>query len=266
MNYNNFIQAVIFLAALLLMVKPLGIYMARVYEGKPAGFNVWFGWFEKLIYRLSGVRPEQGMSWKAYAVSMMLFNIIGIVVVYALQRLQAFLPFNPMGMPPVSPDSSFNTAVSFATNTNWQGYGGESTMSYLTQMLALTVQNFVSAATGMAVLVALIRGFVQKQTKTLGNFWVDMVRSTLYILMPLAIILSLVLVSQGVVQTFKPNGQQIVVPSQLITNVFQGVSKENIDQENHLSQSMKAIKQRELSSKIFYALVPNTTKLIQNHS
>jgi K+-transporting ATPase ATPase A chain len=205
MNTNNFIQISIYLIVLLLAVKPLGIFMARIYEGKPAGINVWFASFEKWIYRLCGVKEEDGMTWKKYAVCLMIFNVLGLIVVYALQRFQAFLPFNPMAMPAVTPDSSFNTAVSFATNTNWQGYGGESTMSYLTQMLALTVQNFVSAATGMAVLVALIRGFVQKQTKTLGNFWVDLVRSTLYILMPLAIIMSLVLVSQGVVQTFRPS-------------------------------------------------------------
>jgi len=207
MNWNNFIQAAIFLTVVILLVKPLGIYMARVYEGKPAGFNVWFGWLEKLIYRLSGVRPEQGMSWKTYAFAMMLFNILGIIVVYALQRLQPFFPLNPMSMPKVSADLAFNTAVSFATNTNWQSYGGETTLSYFTQMLGLTVQNFVSAATGMAILVASIRGFVQKEVETIGNFWVDLVRSTLYILMPLAIILSLVLVSQGVVQTFKPSAK-----------------------------------------------------------
>jgi K+-transporting ATPase ATPase A chain len=207
MNWNNLIQIFIYLIVLLLAVKPLGIYMAHIYEGRPAGLNTWFAFFEKWIYRVCGVKTEAGMTWKAYAVSVMLFNILGLIVVYALQRFQACLPFNPMGMAAVSPDSSFNTAVSFATNTNWQGYGGESTMSYLTQMLALTVQNFVSAATGMAVLVALIRGFVQKQTKTLGNFWVDLVRSTLYILIPLSIILSLVLVSQGVVQTFKPSAK-----------------------------------------------------------
>jgi K+-transporting ATPase ATPase A chain len=135
---------------------------------------------------------------------MMLFNILGLLVVYALQRLQVWLPLNPMGMANVSPDLAFNTAVSFATNTNWQSYGGETTLSYLTQMLGLTVQNFVSAATGMAILVALIRGFIQKQADTIGNFWVDLVRSTLYILIPLSLILAVVLVSQGVVQTFKP--------------------------------------------------------------
>jgi K+-transporting ATPase ATPase A chain len=207
MNWNNLIQSLIYLTALLLLVKPLGIYMALVYEGKPVGINIWFGGLEKFIYRFSGVRPEQEMNWKTYAVAMMVFNIIGIVVVYTLQRLQAYLPLNPMTRPAVNPDLAFNTAVSFATNTNWQSYGGETTLSYITQMLGLTVQNFVSAATGMAVLVALIRGFVQKQIETIGNFWVDLVRSTLYILLPLALILSLVLVSQGVVQTFKPSAK-----------------------------------------------------------
>ncbi len=211
MNWNNLIQSAVYIIVLLIMVKPLGIYMARIYEGKPAVLNVWFGWLEKLIYRICGVNPEQKMSWKDYAVSMMLFNIIGIIVVYAFQRFQARLPLNPMSMAAVPPDLSFNTAVSFATNTNWQSYGGETTLSYFTQMLGLTVQNFVSAATGMAILVAVIRGFVQKQIETIGNFWVDLVRSTLYILMPLAIILSLVLVSQGVVQTFKPSAKASIL-------------------------------------------------------
>jgi K+-transporting ATPase ATPase A chain len=205
MNWNNIIQAIVFLAVLLLMVKPLGIYMARIYEGKPTGLNIWLASVEKLIYRVSGIKPEREMSWKAYAIAMMLFNIIGIVFVYALQRLQAHLPLNPNGMPAVSPDLAFNTAISFATNTNWQSYGGETTISYLTQMLGLTAQNFVSAATGMSILVALTRGFIQKQIETIGNFWVDLVRSTLYILLPLAMILALVLVSQGVVQTFRPS-------------------------------------------------------------
>jgi potassium-transporting ATPase potassium-binding subunit len=205
MNWNNFIQATIYLAALVLLAKPLGIYMARVYEGKPAGINVWFGWLERGIYRLMGVCPEQGMPWKTYAMAMLLFNMIGIIVVYVFQRLQAYLPLNPMSMPAVPADLSFNTAISFATNTNWQSYGGETTLSYLTQMIALTVQNFVSAATGMAILVAVIRGFIQRQTETIGNFWVDLVRSTLYILMPLALIVSISLLSQGVVQTFGPS-------------------------------------------------------------
>ncbi|MDQ1329373.1 MAG: potassium-transporting ATPase potassium-binding subunit [Candidatus Poribacteria bacterium] len=205
MNWNNIIQAIVYLTVLLLMVKPLGIYMARIYEDTPTGLNVWLAPVERLIYRLSGVKPEKSMSWKTYAIAMMLFNIIGLVVVYLLQRLQSYLPLNPMNMSAVAPDLAFNTAVSFATNTNWQNYGGETTLSYLTQMLGLTVQNFVSAATGMSILVALIRGFIQKQVETIGNFWVDLVRSTLYILMPLSLILSLVLVSQGVIQTFKPS-------------------------------------------------------------
>lgn len=204
MNWNNAIQCGIYLATLMLLVKPLGAYMARVYEGKPAGLNVIFSPMERLIYRMSGVRPEAAMSWKAYAVAMMLFNVIGIAVVYAIQRFQQHIPLNPMSMPSVTPDLAFNTAVSFATNTNWQSYGGETTLSYFTQMLGLTVQNFVSAATGMAILVALTRGFVQKQIETIGNFWVDLVRSTLYILIPLAIILAIALVSQGVIQNFEP--------------------------------------------------------------
>ena len=141
---------------------------------------------ERLIYRLSGVDPSEDMSWKTYAIAMMLFNVVGLLVVYALQRLQAFLPLNPQGLGAVTPDSSWNTAVSFATNTNWQGYGGEVTMSYLSQMLGLTVQNFVSAATGMAVLIAMIRGIARHTAKGIGNFWVDLTRTTLYILLPLA--------------------------------------------------------------------------------
>jgi len=174
-----------------------------------------FGWLERLTYRVAGVRPTEEMGWKTYAATMLLFNAAGVLVVYALQRLQGVLPLNPQGLGAVSPDSSFNTAVSFATNTNWQGYGGESTMSYLTQMAALTVQNFVSAATGMAVLVALIRAFARRSAATIGNFWVDLTRTTVYILLPLSFVFALVLVSQGVVQTFGPYAKATVVqPSQ----------------------------------------------------
>ncbi|HEY2991752.1 MAG TPA: potassium-transporting ATPase subunit KdpA, partial [Methylomirabilota bacterium] len=181
-----------------------GAYMARVYENRPCGLDRALGWLERLLYRLAGVRPDHEMGWKTYALTMLLFNLVGALAVYGLQRLQGVLPLNPQGLGAVSPDSSFNTAVSFATNTNWQGYGGETTMSYLTQMLALTVQNFVSAAAGMAVLVALIRGFARRSAQTIGNFWVDLTRATLYILLPLSFVFALVLVSQGVVQTFKP--------------------------------------------------------------
>jgi K+-transporting ATPase ATPase A chain len=184
------------------LAKPLGSYMARVYEGEKHPLERVLGPVERLIYRLAGTNRDEEMSWKAYALAMLAFNMVGLFAVYALQRLQAVLPLNPQALPAVTPDSSFNTAVSFATNTNWQGYGGETTMSYLTQMLGLTVQNFVSAASGMAVLVAVIRGFTRREAKTVGNFWVDLVRGTLYILLPLSVVVALVLVSQGVVQTF----------------------------------------------------------------
>ena len=204
MTSNSYFQIIVYIVTLLALAKPLGWYMARVYEGESVGLNRLLAPIETLIYRLSGVNPNEEMRWTDYAVSFLIFNLLGVLAVFALQRLQAYLPFNPQSLPGVSSDSAFNTAVSFATNTNWQGYSGEVTMSYLTQMLGLTVQNFVSAAAGMATLVALIRGFTRRNTDTIGNFWVDLTRSTLYILMPLSLILALVLVGQGVVQTFSP--------------------------------------------------------------
>ena len=211
MTGNGFLQLAFYLIVLLVLAKPLGAYMARVYEGRPIGLDRALGWLERLIYKASGVAPGAEMGWKTYALTMLLFNLAGLLAVYALQRLQGMLPLNPAGLGAVSPDSSFNTAVSFATNTNWQGYGGETTMSYLTQMLALTVQNFVSAATGMAVAVALIRGFARRSAGTIGNFWVDLTRTTLYVLLPLSIVFALVFVSQGVVQTFGPYAKVAVV-------------------------------------------------------
>jgi K+-transporting ATPase ATPase A chain len=204
MTANGYTQLALYVAVLLLLAKPLGAYMARIYEGQPAVLNRIGAPFERLVYRLCGIDPEREMHWIQYALAMLWFNLLGLLALYAYQRFQALLPLNPESMAAVSPDSSFNTAVSFATNTNWQGYGGESTMSYLTQMLGMTVQNFVSAASGMATLVALIRGFTRRSADTVGNFWVDLTRSTLYILLPLAIVLALLLVSQGVVQTFSP--------------------------------------------------------------
>ena len=204
MNIFSWLQLIFFMVVLIALAKPLGSFMARVYQGERTFLDPVMRPVEKLIYRLSGVSPDQEMNWKVYAVAMMLFNVLGLLVVYALQRLQGFLPLNPQGFGAVSPDSSWNTAVSFATNTNWQGYGGETTMSYLTQMLALTTQNFVSAATGIAIVIAMIRGIARHTSKTIGNFWVDLTRSVLYILIPLSFVLALVLVSQGVVQTFSP--------------------------------------------------------------
>jgi len=202
MTANSVIQIVIYLFTVLALVKPLGSYMASIYENEPAGLNRLLAPVEAWLYRLSGVQAKQEMPWTDYAIAMLTFNLLGALTVFALQSLQASLPFNPQHLANVSPDSAFNTAVSFATNTNWQGYSGETTLSYFTQMLGLTVQNFLSAATGMATLVALIRGFARRNTDLIGNFWVDLTRSTLYILMPLSLILALALAGQGVVQTF----------------------------------------------------------------
>ena len=188
MTGNDIVQIVLFFGVLLLLAKPLGVYMARVYEGQPSGLDRVLGPVERFFYRICGIKPDEEMSWKKYAGSVLLFSAVGLFFLYLLQRLQGFLPLNPQKFPAVSPDSSFNTAVSFITNTNWQGYGGETTMSYLTQMVGLGVQNFVSAAAGMAVLVALIRGLSRHSAETIGNFWFDLTRSTLYILMPLALI------------------------------------------------------------------------------
>ena len=204
MTAQGLLQLALYLAVLLLLVKPLGAFMAAVYEGRRTFLSPVLAPVERGIYRLAGVDDKQETGWKRYALSLLLVNIIGFLMVYLLQRTQAFLPLNPQHFAAVSPDSSFNTAVSFATNTNWQGYVGEITMSYFTQMLGLAVQNFLSAASGMAVLIALIRGFVRRQVSEIGNFWVDLTRSTLYVLLPLSLILAIVLVSQGVVQSFSP--------------------------------------------------------------
>jgi K+-transporting ATPase ATPase A chain len=202
MNLYGWLQIIFYMAILLLLAKPLGSFMAKVYQGKRTLLDRVLGPFERFIYRVSGIDPHAEMDWKSYAIAMLIFNAFGLIFVYLLQRLQGVLPLNPQGLGAVTPDSSWNTAVSFATNTNWQGYGGETTMSYLTQMLGLTVQNFVSAATGMAVLVAFIRGIVRHTTKAIGNFWADMTRSILHILLPLSLVVAIALVSQGVVQTF----------------------------------------------------------------
>lgn len=215
MTLNGFVQIILYLSILLLVAKPLGTYMARVYQGERTLLDPLLRPVEQLLYRLFGVRLDaakgsnlvlaaEEMRWQTYAIAMLLFSAVGFLFLYGLQRAQALLPLNPASMGTVTPDSSFNTAVSFVSNTNWQGYGGETTMSYLTQMLGLTVQNFVSAAAGMAMLVALIRGIVRHNAQTIGNFWVDLTRSILYILLPWSLLLALVLVSQGVVQTMAP--------------------------------------------------------------
>jgi K+-transporting ATPase ATPase A chain len=197
-------QFFLMLSAILVMtlvcVKPLGSYMANVMEGRPNFARRLGGPVEGLLYRIAGVDARHEMAWPQYAAALLLFNLLGAVIVYALQRLQFWLPLNPQHFPAVGPDSSFNTAVSFVTNTNWQGYSGESTMGYLVQMAGLAVQNFLSAATGIAVAIALIRGFVSHGVQTIGNFWVDITRATLYVLLPLSVLLALALASQGVIQ------------------------------------------------------------------
>jgi K+-transporting ATPase ATPase A chain len=180
MSIFDWLQIALYLLALLLLVKPLGAYMARVFQGEHVFLTPAIGRIERFIYRITGIKSDEEMNWKTYAVVMLLFNFVGLVFVYMLQRLQGVLPLNPQNMTAVSPDLSLNTAVSFATNTNWQSYGGETTMSYLTQMIGFTVQNFLSAATGIAILVALVRGFVRHSAKTIGNYWVDMTRGVLY--------------------------------------------------------------------------------------
>ncbi len=196
------LQLAVFLALLLALAWPLGLWLAAVADGRLPRWLKPIVAVERAVYRLAGVDPDESTSWHRYAFAVVAFNVIGVIAVYALQRLQGVLPLNPQAMAGVEAGSSFNTAVSFVTNTNWQGYGGESTMSYLTQMLALTVQNFFSAATGIAVVWALIRGFVARSSGTVGNFWVDLTRSTLYVLLPLSVVFAVFLVGQGAIQNF----------------------------------------------------------------
>jgi K+-transporting ATPase ATPase A chain len=212
MTLHGWMQIVLYSVVLVALVVPLGSFMARVYQFRPLfGLDKALGPVERGMYWLCGVKREDEQNWKQYALACLLFNLLGVAAVYAIQRTQQWLPLNPTAVTAVTPDSSFNTATSFATNTNWQGYGGESTMSYLTQMSALAVQNFLSAATGMAVLAALIRGLARKTTTHIGSFWVDMVRSTLYVLLPLSVVLALVLAWQGVPQTFSNTKTTAVV-------------------------------------------------------
>jgi potassium-transporting ATPase potassium-binding subunit len=199
---NFGLLAALILGAVILCARPLGAYVADVMEGK-LNFALRLGaGFEKLLYRVCGIDAREDMGWAQYAIALLVFNLLGGLIVYGLQRLQLFLPLNPQGFAAVSPDSSFNTAISFITNTNWQGYSGESTMGYFVQMLGLAVQNFLSAATGLVVAIALIRGFSRHTVRSIGNFWVDVTRASLYVLLPLSAVLALLLVGQGVIQNF----------------------------------------------------------------
>ena len=203
MHANDWMQIALYFAALVALTPLLGSFMAKVYDDQPHLMRKPLGWLERLSYKLAGVNASEGMDWKRYCWAMLWFNLGGATLVLVLQMVQHLLPLNPQALPPVSWHSAFNTAVSFITNTDWQGYGGESTMGYLTQLLALTVANFLSAATGMAVMVALIRGLRNKQTPDIGNFWADMTRTTVYILLPLSFVFAIFLASQGVAQNLR---------------------------------------------------------------
>ncbi|HEY6614261.1 MAG TPA: potassium-transporting ATPase subunit KdpA, partial [Vicinamibacterales bacterium] len=203
MTLNGWLQILFFLLAVFLVTPPLGRFMARVFARERTWLDPVARPVERLIYRLTGVDERREMRWTEYAVSVLMFSVVSMLVLYAMQRVQGLLPLNPQGLAGVAPDLAFNTAASFTTNTNWQAYSGESTMSYFTQMAGLAYHNFVSAAVGIAVAIAFIRGIAQKEKETLGNFWVDMVRASVYLLLPIAIVGSLFLVSQGVVQNLK---------------------------------------------------------------
>jgi len=206
MTAAGVLQIALYFAALLAVTKPLGAFMARVFDGERTFLHPVLRWMEVLTYKVSGVREDVEQRWTQYTASLLSFSIFGFVILYVLQRVQAYLPLNPQnfGTPVVPPDGAFNTAVSFLTNTNWQGYSGESTMSYLVQMAGLTVQNFVSAAAGLAIAIAVVRGFARKESKTIGNFWVDLTRGTVYVLLPLSVVFGLFLCSQGVIQNLRP--------------------------------------------------------------
>jgi len=202
MTFPGIIQIVIYFLVLLALTKPMGLFLNKVFTGERTFLHPVLRWLEKLVYKLTGVHEDEEQRWTHYAGSLVAFSLFSFLFTYAIQRLQAFLPLNPQhfGASNVSPDLAFNTAVSFVTNTNWQAYSGESTLSYFVQMAALAVQNFASAAAGIAIAVALTRGFARVQSKTIGNFWVDMTRATLYVLLPLSLLGALILTSQGVIQ------------------------------------------------------------------
>jgi potassium-transporting ATPase potassium-binding subunit len=204
MDANALIQIGFFIVVVGVVSVPLGLYMARVFNGEPTFLDPVLLPIERLIYRATGVKPEVEMKWPEYTIAMLLFSMVGMILLYLIERLQGLLPFNPQAMAGVAPDLAFNTAASFTTNTNWQAYGGESTMSYLTQMAGLAFHNFVSAAAGIAVAIAVIRGFVRRTAQTLGNFWYDLTRAILWILLPISIVMTIVLVWQGVPQNLHP--------------------------------------------------------------
>ena len=205
MTFNGWLQILLFLILVFLVTKPMGVFMARVFNREKTFMDPVMRPLERLLYRVTGVDENHEMRWTEYAISMLLFSVVSMIVLYLMERLQGYLPFNPQKFGAVNPTHlAFNTAASFTTNTNWQAYAGESTMSYFTQMAGLAYHNFVSAAVGIALAIAFIRGIARRQMETIGNFWVDMVRSCLWVLLPFCVVGALVLVSQGVVQNLRP--------------------------------------------------------------
>src|SRR6201996_571529 len=217
MTANGWFQVFFFFALVLVCAKPLGLYMACVFEHERTRADIVFRPIERLIYRLTGIDESREMVWTEYAFAMLLFSLVTMLATYAIVRLQHILPFNPQHLAAVAPDLAFNTAASFTTNTNWQSYTPETTMSYLTQMLTLAYHNFFSAAAGIALAVALVRGISRRESKTLGNFWVDATRASLWVLLPTCLIYALLLVSQGVVQNFRPYDQAKLVRPKIVT-------------------------------------------------
>ena len=217
MTVNGWLQILVFLALILAVTKPMGVFMARVFNREKTFMDPVLRPVERLLYRVTGVDEDHEMHWTEYAIAMLLFSVVSMIVLYFIQRLQGFLPFNPQKLGAVNPAHvAFNTAASFTTNTNWQAYSGESTMSYFTQMAGLAYHNFVSAATGIALAIAFIRGIARRQKETIGNFWVDLVRSSLWVLLPFCIVGALLLVSQGVVQNLRPYDKATLVEPQQV--------------------------------------------------
>lgn len=239
------IQIVFYLLVILILSRPLGWYIAKVYEGTSSRLSLIGGSIERPIYRLCGIRPNHEMDWKRYLSAMLIFNVLGLLAVYLIARFQYYLPFNPQNLSSPPPHLAFNVAASFVTNTDWQSYSGEMTMSYLTQMLALTTQNFFSAATGMSLLIALIRGMKRHESKNIGNFWVDTVRGIIYILLPLSFIFALILVSQGVIQNLSPNQTvTLIQPFNYQQSVLDSTGNPVKDKYNHVqTETIKVTEQ-----------------------
>src|SRR5438128_1611443 len=229
MTLNGLLQLAVYFLVLLAVTKPLGVYMTRVFNGEKTFMSRLLGPIERLIYRLCRVDAETEQRWTTYTAAMLMFSVVSLLVLYGLERLQFYLPLNPQQFSGVNPDLAFNTAASFTTNTNWQAYSGESTMSYLVQMAGLAFHNFASAAVGIVLAIAFIRGIARREAKTIGNFWVDLTRCSLYVLLPFCVIGALALVSQGVVQNFKPYTQAALVEPQQVTKTDPDTGKETTE-------------------------------------